>query len=106
MTAGASKIFVDRIQNRAFNISNLVIDSIRSLEHRRTVGALSIFYKYFHGIRSRGISSNMLDFKRNVLLLFRSNLLHKQKIIIFGCSTRISRTMLLCMNHWNQPNKN
>ena len=42
--APASKIFVDRIQKRASKVinSNLVTDSIDSLEHRRTVGALSL----------------------------------------------------------------
>ena len=59
--APASKMFVDRIQKRAFKIinSNLVTDSIDSLKHRRTVGALSLFYRYFHGLCSREIFNIM-----------------------------------------------
>ena len=38
-------MFVDRIQKRTFKVINinLVTDSIDSLEHRRTVGVLSLF---------------------------------------------------------------
>ena len=47
----ASTMFVDRIQKKAFKVinSNLVTDSIDSLEHRRTVWALSLplFSKVF-----------------------------------------------------------
>ena len=75
--APASKMFVNRIQKGAFKVinSNLVTDSIDSLENRRTVGALSLFYRYFHVLCSREIFnimpgvSNPSVRTRNVVIL-------------------------------------
>lgn len=46
----SSKYFVDRIQKRAIKIINNreITDVLDSLEHRRNVGCLALFYRYFH----------------------------------------------------------
>lgn len=46
----SSKIIVDRIQTRAFRIvsNDSLCTTVDSLEHRRNVGALGLFYRYFN----------------------------------------------------------
>lgn len=50
---------VDRIQKRAIRILNCNPNELHSLEHRRSVSCLTLFYRYFHGHCSSEIFSIM-----------------------------------------------
>lgn len=49
--SASSKNIIDSIQRRAFRIihDESIINSYQTLEHRRSVAVLSLFYRYFHG---------------------------------------------------------
>jgi hypothetical protein len=57
----STTLLVDRIQRRAIRLigDSRITDKLDSLEHRRNVGALTLFYRYFHGRCSAEISSIM-----------------------------------------------
>lgn len=59
--APASSIsLIDRIQSRALKlVGNHDIIKLNSLENRRTISCLSLFYRYFHGFCSKEISEIM-----------------------------------------------
>lgn len=54
----SSRIIIDRIQRRALKIANSD-EELDSLDHRRTVGAVVLFYRYYNGRCSDEISSIM-----------------------------------------------
>ena len=53
--------FVDRLQRRAIRLigDSRVTRELDSLEHRRNVGALALYYRYFHGRCSDEIGAIM-----------------------------------------------
>ena len=53
--------FVDRLQRRAIRLigDSRITRGLDSLEHRRNVGALALFYRYFHGRCSDEIGAIM-----------------------------------------------
>lgn len=52
---------VDSIQKRAIRILCCSDSDIQSLDHRRTVGCLSLFYRYYHGHCSQELFNLMPD---------------------------------------------
>ena len=76
--AGAPKTsleLLDRVQRRAMVLigDSRVSSSIVSLEHRRNVGCVTLFYRYFHGVCS-------LDIRRSI-----------PNVRMFRRDTRLSR---------------
>ena len=82
--AGASKCaldFVDRLQSRVLKLigDDRVVSSITSLGHRRNVSCIVLFYKYYFGKCSSGLSELIPPpqvFGRNTRLSGRSHALH------------------------------
>ena len=54
---------LDRVQSKAIRLINNpnLTNSLQSLSHRRLVGDLSIFYRYFHGYCSQEIKNIIPD---------------------------------------------
>ena len=70
--------FVDRIQSRALKLigDDRVVSSITSLGHRRNVSCIVLFYKYYFGKCSAGLSELIPPpqvFTRNTRLSGRSH---------------------------------
>ena len=89
---GAAKTkleYLNSIQRRAIRIINnpTLTDTLDSLEHRRKVGDLSIFYRYYHNYCSKEVSSLMpspLTFTRTTRL---SSTAHKRCVQLFTAHT-------------------
>ena len=56
---------LDRVQRRAIKIigDKSISDSLESLEHRRCVGSISLFYRYFNGNCSREVHELLPELK-------------------------------------------
>lgn len=99
-------MLIDRIQRRAIRLigDSRITNKLDSLEHRRNVGALTLFYRYFHGRCSAEISSLMPPIRVQARATRQATNSHQFTVDNSFCrtvkfrSTFISRSSIL----WNQ----
>ena len=80
---------VERLQRKAFRLigDESITNLIDSLEHRRKVGALTLFYRYFHGRCSSELSSIVPPLQNSVFVTRRSAQAHPYVVIPRFCRT-------------------
>ena len=107
--AGASKTtldYLDRVQNRAIKLINNaeVANTLDSLEHRRNVACITLFYRYFHGRCSLEVSEllpKIKTFGRNSRASNRAHAFHVCEIYERTTQYRANSFFARTLRMWN-----